>query len=181
MPADRPTNFDSADSLDGSIFSYRSPKTDSSSDNSSLLSCSDEGSCSTESTRDSTSADEYSEYIFGDSGSFGSNSPSPLSASDDLDVSYLPALSRSSPSSAFKTVHVSSCPEQSKERREVSLGTKSSRFLYSDASRQSRKLTDHSSSSGTDWEPLGRFNPADPKSGGVSLRRPWEKATQTFY
>ena len=42
---------------------------DSSSDNSSLISsASDEGSYSTESTRDSTSADELSDYIFGDSG-----------------------------------------------------------------------------------------------------------------
>ncbi|RZS00597.1 hypothetical protein BHM03_00030330 [Ensete ventricosum] len=42
------------------------PKSDSSSDSSSLVSCSDEASCSTESTRNSTSTDEYSEYIFGD-------------------------------------------------------------------------------------------------------------------
>lgn len=42
---------------------------DSSSDNSSLLSNnSDEGSCSTDSTRDSTSTDDLSDYIFGDSG-----------------------------------------------------------------------------------------------------------------
>jgi|UniRef100_A0A803NKG1 ubiquitin carboxyl-terminal hydrolase 36/42 len=40
-----------------------------SSDNSSLISNnSDEGSCSTESTRDSISTDEFSEYIFGESG-----------------------------------------------------------------------------------------------------------------
>ncbi|EXC16662.1 Ubiquitin carboxyl-terminal hydrolase 16 [Morus notabilis] len=42
---------------------------DSSSDNSSLISNnSDEGSCSTDSTRDSTSTDDLSDYIFGDSG-----------------------------------------------------------------------------------------------------------------
>ncbi|RZC15798.1 ubiquitin carboxyl-terminal hydrolase 17-like isoform X1 [Glycine soja] len=42
---------------------------DSSSDNSSLISSnSDEGSCSTDSTRDSTSTDDFSEYLFGDSG-----------------------------------------------------------------------------------------------------------------
>ncbi|MED6194287.1 ubiquitin-specific protease [Stylosanthes scabra] len=47
---------------------------DSSSDNSSLISSnSDLGSCSTDSTRDSTSTDEFSNYIFGDSGvSWGS-------------------------------------------------------------------------------------------------------------
>ncbi|XP_054796903.1 ubiquitin carboxyl-terminal hydrolase 17 isoform X2 [Prosopis cineraria] len=42
---------------------------DSSSDNSSLISTnSDEGSCSTDSTRYSTSTDDFSEYIFGESG-----------------------------------------------------------------------------------------------------------------
>lgn len=42
---------------------------DSSSDNSSLISNnSDEGSCSTDSTRDSNSTDDLSDYIFGDSG-----------------------------------------------------------------------------------------------------------------
>lgn len=42
---------------------------DSSSDNSSLISNnSDEGSCSTDSTRDSTSTDDFADYIFGDSG-----------------------------------------------------------------------------------------------------------------
>ncbi|KAG5031190.1 hypothetical protein AAZX31_06G089200 [Glycine max] len=42
---------------------------DSSSDNSSLISSnSDEGSCSTDSTRDSTNTDDFSEYLFGDSG-----------------------------------------------------------------------------------------------------------------
>lgn len=49
---------------------------DTSSDNSSLFSSnSDEGSCSTDSTRDSSSTDDISEFIFGDSGGFGWNSP----------------------------------------------------------------------------------------------------------
>lgn len=38
---------------------------DSSSDSSSLFSCSDEASCSTESTRNSTSTEDFSDYIFG--------------------------------------------------------------------------------------------------------------------
>lgn len=47
---------------------------DSSSDSSSLFSSnSDEGSCSTDSTRDSTSTDDFSDYIFGDSGHGWSN------------------------------------------------------------------------------------------------------------
>jgi len=42
---------------------------DSSSDNSSLISSnSDEGSCSTDSISDSTSTDDFADYIFGDSG-----------------------------------------------------------------------------------------------------------------
>ncbi|XP_072982388.1 ubiquitin carboxyl-terminal hydrolase 17-like [Typha latifolia] len=48
---------------------FELPRTDSSSDNSSLFSYSDEGSWSTESTRNSTSTEEYSEYIFGGTGS----------------------------------------------------------------------------------------------------------------
>ncbi|KAK7275836.1 hypothetical protein RIF29_16961 [Crotalaria pallida] len=48
---------------------------DSSSDNASLISHnSDEGSCSTDSTRDSSSTDDFAEYIFGDS------VPSPLNS-----------------------------------------------------------------------------------------------------
>ncbi|KAK9284688.1 hypothetical protein L1049_023864 [Liquidambar formosana] len=39
---------------------------DSSSESSSLFSCSDVGSCSTESTKDSASAEDFSDYIFGD-------------------------------------------------------------------------------------------------------------------
>lgn len=58
---------------------------DSSSDNSSLISNnSDEGSCSTDSTRDSTSTDDFSDYIFGDSGRGWS---SPWRNSSDSDTS----------------------------------------------------------------------------------------------
>ncbi|KAH7524756.1 hypothetical protein FEM48_Zijuj06G0153100 [Ziziphus jujuba var. spinosa] len=60
---------------------------DSSSDNSSLISSnSDEGSCSTESTRDSTSTDDLSDYIFGDSGR-GWNSPWRNSSDSDTSSS----------------------------------------------------------------------------------------------
>ncbi|XP_028777759.1 ubiquitin carboxyl-terminal hydrolase 16 isoform X2 [Neltuma alba] len=55
---------------------------DSSSDNSSLISTnSDEGSCSTDSTRYSTSTDDFSEYIFGESGCGWKNSDSDTSSS----------------------------------------------------------------------------------------------------
>ncbi|XP_031280673.1 ubiquitin carboxyl-terminal hydrolase 16-like [Pistacia vera] len=63
-----------------------------SSDSSSLISSnSDEGSCSTDSTRDSSSTDDISDYIFGDSGC-GWNSP--WRNSSDSDTS---SLSSSSP------------------------------------------------------------------------------------
>ncbi|CAL0319303.1 unnamed protein product [Lupinus luteus] len=84
-PRHIPTNFSAAEYNSSSISPDGSPtldsfyskfhhlrrilEEDSSSDNSSLLSSnSDEGSCSTDSTRDSTSTDDFSHYIFGDSG-----------------------------------------------------------------------------------------------------------------
>ncbi|KAA8546739.1 hypothetical protein F0562_003168 [Nyssa sinensis] len=45
---------------------HRVPTMDSSSDSSSIFSCSDAGSCSTESTKGSTSAEDFSGYIFGE-------------------------------------------------------------------------------------------------------------------
>lgn len=69
---------------------------DSSSDNSSLISSnSDEGSCSTDSTRYSTSTDDFSEYIFGESGGGWNN----LWRNSDSDTSSSssPLNSRHSP------------------------------------------------------------------------------------
>lgn len=69
---------------------------DSSSDNSSLISSnSDEGSCSTDSTHDSTSTDDFSDYIFGDSGN-GWSSMWRNSDSDSSSSSSSP-LTRHSP------------------------------------------------------------------------------------
>ncbi|OIV96593.1 hypothetical protein TanjilG_28450 [Lupinus angustifolius] len=66
---------------------------DSSSDSSSLLSSnSDEGSCSTDSTRDSTSTDDFSDYIFGDSG----NGWSSTWRNSDSDFSFTPSSSLNS-------------------------------------------------------------------------------------
>ncbi|KAL5982375.1 ubiquitin-specific protease [Asimina triloba] len=109
LASDAPANMESFSSLDGRFLPvHRIPKTDSSSDNASLLSCSDEGSCSTESTRDSTSTEEYSEYLFGDSGHFSWNSP--MRFSDDSDASYSPMGLRRSPLSTSNG-HVSSSHE----------------------------------------------------------------------
>lgn len=60
---------------------------DSSSDNSSLISNnSDEGSCSTDSTRDSMSTDDLTDYIFGDPGQ-GCSSPWRISSDTDSSIS----------------------------------------------------------------------------------------------
>ncbi|MCL7048419.1 hypothetical protein MKW94_016557 [Papaver nudicaule] len=86
---DRPTNFGTHDSLDRRLPPVHGiRKVESLSDNTSLLSGSDEGSCTTDSTRDSISADEVSDYIFG---SRGWNSP--LSTSDESNSSSSPSPS----------------------------------------------------------------------------------------
>lgn len=48
---------------------HRLAAMDSSSESSSLFSCSDASSCSTMSTKDSSSTEDFSDYIFGDTGS----------------------------------------------------------------------------------------------------------------
>ncbi|KAL5714276.1 ubiquitinyl hydrolase 1 [Ranunculus cassubicifolius] len=140
---------------------------DSSSDSSSLFSCSDEGSCSTESTRDSTSTDDLSDYIFGGESRYGWNSrSSPWRGSDDSDVSC----------SGYPPMQVVVDGET---------------FLYSDYTAQNCRNDDifsvscNSSTSGSsseaNLEHLGWGNPL--------LRRPamatttWERtaAAQTFY
>ncbi|XP_031497385.1 ubiquitin carboxyl-terminal hydrolase 16 [Nymphaea colorata] len=77
---------ESFSSFDAGTFG-RPPGTDSSSDNSSLFSCSDEASCSTESTRDSTSTDEYS-YIFGEPGRYSWSSPANISEGSPVGCSH---------------------------------------------------------------------------------------------
>ncbi|KAH9315522.1 hypothetical protein KI387_024149 [Taxus chinensis] len=62
-------DYNRAPSVKGSrIMGCRDSADWASSDSGSLFSCSDEASCSTESNRDSTSTDDFSETIFGDSG-----------------------------------------------------------------------------------------------------------------
>lgn len=63
---------------------YGPPNTDSSSDNSSLLSCSDFGSSSTDSTRGSTGVEDLSEYLFGELDRMSWNSPQRFSADSDI-------------------------------------------------------------------------------------------------
>ncbi|KAJ6823961.1 ubiquitin carboxyl-terminal hydrolase 17-like [Iris pallida] len=112
------------------------PKTDSCSDCSSLFSYSDEGSCSTESTRDSTSNDEYSDYIFGDSGRF-SGSQSSVFSEDSDGLGYSPLIAR--PSSTGESESLSYGERLGWERREGlgSDGRGSPHFLYSNTTNKS--------------------------------------------
>ncbi|KAG9450807.1 hypothetical protein H6P81_010772 [Aristolochia fimbriata] len=171
-PPDGPTNLGSPDSFDGRSYpEHWMPRVDSSSDSSSLFSCSDEGSCSTDSTRDSFSIDDCSEYIFGESGRFALYSP--YRGMDDSEVSSSP-LSVSSGAS----------DSSSSGRREASFGKGRSSSLYTDGTKLSRKIGDNrssSSSSETDWDVVGGLNNPGDFHSGVTLRRPRDHRTQTSY
>ncbi|KAL2340024.1 hypothetical protein Fmac_007964 [Flemingia macrophylla] len=118
---------------------------DSSSDNSSLISSnSDEGSCSTDSTRDSSSTDDLSDYIFGDSGngwsSLWRNSDSDASSSS----SSSPLNPRHSPLSDMER-YDSVSPDV--ERRGIDISR-----LHSNTSLQHRKLDSGTISSNSSRE-----------------------------
>ncbi|KAJ4701442.1 Ubiquitin carboxyl-terminal hydrolase [Melia azedarach] len=174
---------------------------DSSSDSSSLVSSnSDEGSCSTESTRDSSSADDISDFIFGDSGC-GWNSPWRSSSdSDTPSSSSSSSLFYSRHSSLANSIHyVSSCPETSRiqadciqpgmdcdrlrgrrpsrSNGDVDLeGRGSDPFLHSDQTKQCRKLAS-SSCRETDSERLGRVSPFNDVKSSVIFRKSTTKST----
>lgn len=113
---------------------YRYQRTNSSSDNSSLLSCSDEGSWSTESRRNSTSTDEFSDYLFGFS-----------EDADGFTYSPLPSRHRDWPDvrgSGDGSLGFSYGDGHGREREEVALEERGAPpFLYSDLPDHSRKLT----------------------------------------
>lgn len=165
---------------------HRPPIADSSSDSSSLFSCSDAGSCSTESTRDSTSTDDLSDYIFGES-RYGYNSP--WRGSDDSDVSCSSPFMRSSPSRLASPYTVTEADVFADGVEGLQQQT---RFLYTDTSQNCINYSEYDeisvsnmnssfSYSEINLEQLGWGNPLDVKSG-VSLRRPtWERTAQTFY
>ncbi|KAI3965275.1 hypothetical protein MKW92_010227 [Papaver armeniacum] len=195
---DRPTNIVTYDSLDRRLPPVLEiQKVDSLSDNSSLLSGSDEGSCTTESTRDS--ADEVSDYLSGRQRGWNC----PLSTSDDSNSSSSP-----SPSSTISDGdrHRSCYPETSTypiysgggdhgepgtRIKPNGIGIKSLRdkgdnspFIYSDTTNHCTKLTgsnsiSHSSSNSNTRE-------TDSKgwgNSGVSLlrRSTKERKTQPLY
>ncbi|URE01611.1 ubiquitin carboxyl-terminal hydrolase, partial [Musa troglodytarum] len=128
------------------------PKLDSSSDSSSLISCSDEASCSTESTRNSTSTDEYSEYIFGDFDRQSWNGS--LRFSNDLDGSLSTSLysNHSSEAASYKADGVV-------DDRVWDLQDGGSPILFSDTTNQCRKLTECNRSRETGWVTPSKLKP----------------------
>lgn len=169
---------------------------DSSSDNYSFTSSnSDEGSCSTDSTRDSTSNDDLSDYIFGGWNSSwrntsdsdtSSSSSSPLDsrhsplAATDRNVSGPPETSRSCLDHADSAMGDSNPWDRipSRSSRLVDLeGKRDGPFLHSDTIKQCRKLASSSSCRENDSAKLGWANPVKDVKSGVSLRRSMSKRT----
>ncbi|CAL9127212.1 unnamed protein product [Musa textilis] len=161
----------------------------SSSDSSSLF---DEGSsCSTESTRDSTSFEEYWERMSGESDSINLNSPlrifedsdgfahSPLGSmrsSKAVLNGSLSDLPRSNDSGSNASCSGRETDQVEAERydriKHDSIGTLAS--LYSDEREHCMNLTEHSRTLVTDW-----ISPNNVKSGILLRRR--ERTAQTFY
>ncbi|KAG6775971.1 hypothetical protein POTOM_019473 [Populus tomentosa] len=146
---------------------------DSSSDNFSFTSGnSDEGSCSTDSTHDSTSTDDLSDYIFGGWNSWQNTSDSDTSSSSP------PLYSRQSPhgemnqhgSYAYSGVGGSDLWDRkpSGSSKLVYMEGKGGTFLHSDTAKQGRKLA---SSRSYDSTKLGSVNPLNGVKSGVSFRR----------
>ncbi|URE01609.1 ubiquitin carboxyl-terminal hydrolase [Musa troglodytarum] len=144
------------------------PKLDSSSDSSSLISCSDEASCSTESTRNSTSTDEYSEYIFGDFDRQSWNGS--LRFSNDLDGSLSTSLysNHSSEAASYKADGVV-------DDRVWDLQDGGSPILFSDTTNQCRKLTECNRSRETGWVTPSKLKPS------VLSSTTSKRTAETFY
>lgn len=202
-PEDSPTSFESF-YLEESRFPWkqRSVEADSSSDNSSLFT--EESSCSTESNRDSTSTEDLSDYIFGDSGrgwsspwTNSSDSETSSSSSSSLRSSPLADLNRYSSCSTTETSRSQSDkaklvmegdgfwarPPNGSSKMVGMEGKGDIPFLYSDNTKPCRKLVSSSSSGSgsyckeTDKEKLGRVKPLDSVKLGVPFRRSTRERT----
>ncbi|KAG6493685.1 hypothetical protein ZIOFF_048679 [Zingiber officinale] len=114
-------------SIDG-MFHF--PDRDSSSDSSSLFSCSDEASCSTESTRNSTSTEEFSDFIFGNLDQQARQSPSRFSDFSDSSGGS-PLYSTHSYAAANQNVDSVAADRIWDDGREQCLDEGASSFLYS--------------------------------------------------
>lgn len=162
-------------------------ESDSSSDNSSLFSQSDEVSSNTDSTRESISADDISDYIFGpfshnspwrhssdsDTSSSSSSSSSPLYRK----LSPLSNSGRYSSALAEPTVFHNDNGHLVPEGSGPGVGVP---FLQSNSSssNQARRLVNNSSCRGAaDSKRLGLSNPSDNMKSDVNLRRSSRKKT----
>ncbi|XP_061372049.1 ubiquitin carboxyl-terminal hydrolase 16-like [Gastrolobium bilobum] len=171
---------------------------DSSSDNSSLISSnSDEGSCSTDSTRDSTSTDDLSDYIFGDSGhgwssmwrnsdydtsSSSSSSPlnsgnSPLSDMDRYDSVPPDSTGLRIPTGSSAEIDGPLCRNRlvDVERRGGGVS-----LLHSQTTLQHRKLGNGRISSNNSCRETDSYvkkgsNHCNDVNSGVSCRKSWER------
>ncbi|XVE55596.1 hypothetical protein DITRI_Ditri03aG0171700 [Diplodiscus trichospermus] len=165
---------------------HRILEEDSSSDSSSLFSSnSDEGSCCTDSTRDSTCADDLLDSVFGDS-IRGCNSPWRSSDSDaSSSSSSSPLHSRHSPLADLDR-YASGSPEifasqmgrpGGSSRQMDEEGKGNDPFFHSDMSKQRKKIASSSNNSSssreTDWERLGGVNPLN----DVSIRKSTRERT----
>ncbi|CAL5204609.1 unnamed protein product [Lathyrus oleraceus] len=145
---------------------------DSSSDSSSLFSSnSEELSCSTDSTRDSTSMDDFSDYIFGDSGHGWS---SPWRSSDSDSSSSSPLNYRHSPLSDMDK-YDSVSPDTTGSSVKTDRGGGISHF-HSDTILQNKKLdsssiSSNSSSRDADSSLKVGSNHSNDKNCGVSSRK----------
>lgn len=197
---DCPTSFESSYFEETRFpWKHRIVEADSSSDNSSLFT--EEGSCSTESNRDSTSTEDLSDYIFGDSGRGWS---SPWTNSSDSDTCSSSSSLRSSPLADLN--RYSSCstetsryqtdkaklvkegdgfwarPSNGSSKPVDMEGKGDIPFLYCDSTNKTcRKLGSNSSSGScckeTDKEKVGWVNPLDSMKFGVSFRRSTRERT----
>ncbi|KAJ8445096.1 hypothetical protein Cgig2_029468 [Carnegiea gigantea] len=168
---------------------------DSGSDTSSLFSNSDEVSSSTDSNRDSISADDISDYIFGYNGfwrhssdsdtssSSSSSSSSPLYTNSSLSnvERYVPSRSEPSVShsSSAHSIPVRD-PYWARTPRETCRAEQPGAgvgvpFLQSNSSKQVRNLVNSSSCRGADSERLGWTDSLSNVNSGVHLRRSLRK------
>ncbi|XP_030542645.1 ubiquitin carboxyl-terminal hydrolase 17-like [Rhodamnia argentea] len=181
MSSDGSTNIDSFYSKFHRL--QRILEEDSSSDNSSLFSnTSDEGSCSTDGTQDSASADDLSDNIFGDPVRGWSSPWRNSSDSDTSSSSSSPLYSRHSPL-ANPERHASGFAETSPSQSDgLDSGLGGHEFLNSNITKWRSELeistsSSHRSSSSSsrcresDSGRLARLNGSYDVKNGISLRR----------
>jgi ubiquitin carboxyl-terminal hydrolase 36/42 len=145
---------------------------DSSSDNFSFTSGnSDEASCSTDSTHDSTSTDDLSDYIFGSWNSWRNTSDSDTSSSSSpLYSRYSPHVDKNqNDSHAYSRIGGPDLSDRipSGGRKLVDLEGK----MHPDTTKQCRKLASSNSCRYKVSTKLGSLNPLNDVKSGVSFRR----------